>query len=141
MTWDLIKHLLVLAHCRYDSKCYKDNIENEKMIIVFVRDYGAQYASSIFISLKGVPPKAYALLKIEDGEELELTKENDQLRISHALLGKENDTIKISAMKIIGSDLSDYKLIKKMNKYIAMPVDELSIKELFTRKDVIIREA
>jgi hypothetical protein len=44
-------------------------------------------------------------------------------------------------MKIIGSDLSDYKLIKKMNKYIAMPVDELSIKELFTRKDVIIREA
>ncbi len=71
--WDYIKHLLALAHCGRNFsrpgtvRCYNDDIENRKMIIAFMKDYYGFY-STIFVSLSGSPPKAYAILQVCETE-------------------------------------------------------------------------
>ncbi|AZG03945.1 hypothetical protein [Sulfolobus spindle-shaped virus] len=140
--WDYIKHLLALAHCGRNFsrpgtvRCYNDDIENRKMIIAFMKDYYGLY-STIFVSLNGSPPKAYAILQVHGFREFELIKEDGELKAFYPYSGKNGDEIEIEVIKVLHFDLSSYRTIRG----IAKPVVELSLKELLSRKDVVIMNA
>ena len=136
--WNYIKHLIALAHCEQGSECYKIDIEDRKVIIAFMKDYNGSY-STIFISLEGSPPKAYAILRVCDGKEFKLIKENGELKVLNSWTGKSGDKIYIDTIKILYLDLTHYRTIRQTNGLT--PVVTLSLKELLSRKDVIIMNA
>jgi len=133
--WDYIKHLMASAHCGHSSRCYKDDIENRPMVIAFMKDnYG--FYSTIFISLEGSPPKAFAILKTCDCCPFNFIKENNKLKVYYQYEGKYHDKMCINEIKILRFDLTHYKTIREidMDKSVA----NLSLEELLSRKDVII---
>jgi hypothetical protein len=136
--WDYIKHLMTSAHCGQGSECYKVDIEDRKMTIAFMKDYNGSY-STIFISLEGSPPKAYAILRVCSGEEFKLIKENGQFKVVNSWTGKRSDRICINTIKILDLALLHYKTVKEDD--LAKPVIKLSLKELLSRKDVIVMNA
>jgi formate-dependent nitrite reductase cytochrome c552 subunit len=136
--WHYVKHLLAIAHCGHDLRCYKDDIENRQMVIAFMKDYNGIY-STIFISLEGSPPKAYAILRVCSGDEFKLIKENGELKVFSSWTGKSGDKICVNAIKILDSALLHYKTVKEED--MSKPVVKLSLKELLSRKDAIIMNA
>jgi len=136
--WNYIKHLIALAHCEQGSECYKIDIEDRKVIIAFMKDYNGSY-STIFISLEGSPPKAYAILRVCSGEEFKLIKENGELKVLNSWTEESGDKICINTIKILDSVLLHYKTVKEED--MSKPVVKLSLKELLSRKDVIIMNA
>lgn len=132
--WNYIKHLLASAHCQQGTECYKFDVEDRKMVIAFMKDYHGLY-STIFISLDGSPPKAYAILKVCSGEEFKL--ENSELKTLNSWTGESIDKICINNIKILDSDLLHYKTVKEDD--LSKPVIKLSLKELLSRKDVVVR--
>jgi len=136
--WNYIKHLIALAHCEQGSECYKINIEDRKVIIAFMKDYNGSY-STIFISLEGSPPKAYAILRVCSGKEFKLIKENGELKVLNSWTEESGDKICINTIKILDSVLLHYKTVKEED--MSKPVVKLSLKELLSRKDVIIMNA
>jgi len=145
-SWDYIKHLLALAHCGRNSRCYKVDIEDRQMIVAFMKDYYGLY-STIFVSLNGSPPKAYAILKVCFGKEFKLIKEDGELKAFYRS-GKNGDEIDINIIKILYLDLTHYRTIRQgftigNISFIdgSTPVVTLSLKELLSRKDVIIMNA
>ncbi len=83
--WDYVKHLLVSAHCGDLSRpsalqCYKFDITDRPMVVAFMKDYYGYY-STIFVSLEGSPPKAYAILQVCETDEFKLIKENGELKL------------------------------------------------------------
>jgi len=136
--WGYIKHLLTLAHCEYDLECQKIDIEDRKMIITFMKDYNGFY-STVFVSLEGSPPKAYAILRVCSGEEFKLVKENGELKVLNAWTGESVGKICINTIKILDYNLLHYKTVKEED--MSKPVIKLSLKELLSRKDVIIMNA
>jgi len=137
-SWDYIKHLLASAHCEQGSECYKFDIENRQMIVAFMKDYNGLY-STIFVSLGGSPPKAYAILKVCFDEEFELIKEDGELKVSSGFPGKSGDKICINKIKVLDPDLLHYRTVDEVD--MAKPVVKLSLKELLSRKDVIVMNA
>ena len=137
--WDYIKHLLATAHCKPDSMCYEFDIENRQMVVAFMKDYSGSAYSTIFVSLKGSPPKAYAILRVCDMKEFRFVKENDELKVFYPWLEESSDKICVNTIKILDSDLLHYKTVKEDD--MAKPVIELSLKDLLSRKDVIIMNA
>jgi hypothetical protein len=137
--WDYIKHLLATAHCRPGSTCYEFDVENRQMVVAFMEDYNGSLYSTIFVSLKGSPPKAYAILRVCDMKEFRFVKENGELMVFYPLSGKSSDKIYVNTVKILDSDLLHYKTVKEDD--MTKPVIELSLKELLSRKDVIIMNA
>jgi len=137
-SWDYIKHLLALAHCRQGSECYKVDMTDRQMIIAFMKDYHGLY-STIFVSLNGSPPKAYAILKVCETDEFELIKEDGELKTLYSLSGKSGDDIYIRTIKILYLDLTHYRTIRNIDMF--KPVVTFSLKELLSRKDVIIMNA
>ena len=133
--WDYIKHLIASAHCGQGSECYRVDIEDRKMIIAFMKDYNGSY-STLFISLEGSPPKAYAILRVCSGEEFKLERENGELKALNSWTGESSDKICINTIKILDFDLLHYKTVKEDD--LSKPVVRLSLKELLSRKDVII---
>jgi len=136
--WDYIKHLLASTHCRQGSECYKIDIEDRNMIIAFMKDYYGYY-STIFVSLNGSPPKAYAILRVRFSHEFKLIKEDGELKALDRWSGKSGDEIYIDIIKILYLDLTHYRTIRQTNGLT--PVVELSLKELLSRKDVIVMNA
>ncbi|AZG03531.1 hypothetical protein [Sulfolobus spindle-shaped virus] len=136
--WDYVKHLLASAYCGHDLRCYEENIEIRKMIIAFMKDYNGLY-STIFVSLRGSPPKAYAILQVCDHHEFKLIKENDELKIYNSYSGKTTDIICVNKIKVLYSDLTNYRTIGETD--MSKPIVRLSFEELFLRKDVIIMNA
>ena len=136
--WDYIKHLLASAHCRQGSECYKIDIEDRPMIIAFMKDYYGYY-STIFVSLEGSPPKAYAILQVCETDELKLIKEDGELKALYRWSGKSGDEICIKAIKVLYLDLTHYRAIRRVDAF--KPVVTLSLKELLSRKDVIVMNA
>ncbi len=140
--WDYVKHLLASAHCGRNFsrpgtvRCYNDDIENRKMIIAFMKDYYGFY-STIFVSLSGSPPKAYAILQVDDFHEFKLIKEGGELKVFYPYSRGNGDEIEIEVIKVLHFDLSSYRTIRG----IAKPVVKLSLKELLSRNDVIIMNA
>ena len=133
--WDYIKHLMASAHCGHDSRCYKDDIENRPMVIAFMKDnYG--FYSTIFISLEGSPPKAFAILKTCDCCPFNFIKENNKLKVYYQYEGKSYDKICINEIEIFRSDLTHYKTIREKDR--DKSVANFSLEELLSRKDVII---
>jgi hypothetical protein len=130
--WDYIKHLLASAHCGHDLRCYSYDIKDRQMIISFMKDYYGFY-STIFISLEGSPPKAYAILQVCETDEFKLIKENGELKTSNG------DKICINRIKILDPDLLHYRTVEEVD--MSKPVVKLSLKELLSRKDVIIMNA
>jgi len=137
-SWDYIKHLLALTHCGQRSECYKIDIENRSMIIAFMKDYYGYY-STIFVSLSGSPPKAYAILRVCFTYEFKLIKEDGELKVLHRWSGKSDDEIRINKIKLLYLDLTHHRTIKRIDD--STPVVTLSLKELLSRKDVIIMNA
>ena len=137
-SWDYIKHLLASAHCGRDSRCYKVDIEDRQMIVTFMKDYHGLY-STIFVSLNGSPPVAYAILKVCFGEEFKLIKEDGELKVSSGFSGKSGDKICINKIKVLDPDLLHYRTVEEVD--MAKPVVKLSLKELLSRKDVIVMNA
>jgi len=134
--WDYVKHLMAIAHCgsnKRRSECYIVDIKNRTMIVTFMKDYYGYY-STIFISLNGSPPKAYAILKVSDFNEFELRKVNNELKAYYGTKGETKEEIEIDLIKVLRYDLSVYKTIVGIQE----PVIRLSLKELLSRKDVII---
>jgi hypothetical protein len=132
--WDYVKHLMALAHCgssKPRSECYKDDMEGREMVVTFMKDYYGNY-STIFISLNGSPPKAYAILKPSDSDNFELRKVNGELKAHYG--GETKEEIEIYLIKVLRYDLSVYKTIVGTRE----PVIRLSLKELLSRNDVII---
>jgi len=138
-SWDYIKHLLASAHCEHDSRCYKSDIENRPMIVAFMKDYNGPLYSTIFVSLKGSPPKAYAILRVCDGNEFKLIKDNGELKAYCSWWGESGDKICINTIKILYLDLLHYRTVKEVD--MSKPVVKLSLKELLSRKDVIMMNA
>jgi hypothetical protein len=142
--WDYIKHLMASAHCGHDFSrpdtvmCYKFDITDRQMIVAFMKDYYGLY-STIFVSLEGSPPKAYAILRVSDAERFKLVKENGELKVLNSWTGESSDKICINTIKILDSDLLHYRTVKEDD--LSKPVVKLSLKELLSRKDVVIMNA
>ena len=136
--WDHIKHLMALAHCGHDLMCYKEDMTNRPMVITFMKDNHGLY-STMFVSLEGSPPKAYAILQVCEFKEFKLIKENNELKLFNSWSGKSDDKICIRAIKVLYLDLTHYRTIRNVDAF--KPVIKLSLKELLSRKDVIIMNA
>jgi hypothetical protein len=133
--WDYIKSLMASAHCGTDSKCLKYDMEERRMVITFMKDnYG--YYSTIFVSLEGSPPKAYAVLKVCCGREFRVVKEGNEVKLYGRYDKQFGDVVCINRVKVMYFDLDHYKTVRETD--IDKPVFKLSLKELFIRKDVII---
>jgi len=133
--WDYIKHLLASAHCAQGTECYKVDIEDRKMVIAFMKDHNGSY-STLFISLKGSPPKSYAILRVCFGEEFKLERENGELKALNSWTGESSDKICINTIKILDFDLLHYRTVKEDD--MSKPVVKLSLKELPKRRDVLV---
>jgi len=115
--WDVIKSLMAKAHCR-SGECFKYDVKERRMVVAFMRDYYGDY-STIFISLEGSPPKAYAIIHCCEGF--------DPLK---------DEKIYPHVIRIFGPHLEHYKKIDVVGKDSAF--HELNIRKLLSRKDVII---
>jgi len=132
--WDYVKHLMASAHCgssKPRSECYKYDMKDRVMVVTFVKDNYGDY-STIFISLNGSPPKAYAILKLFEFNAFELRKVNNELKAYYR--GETKEEIEIDLIKVLRYDLSIYKTIVGTRE----PVIRVSLKELLSRKDVIL---
>lgn len=65
MSWDYIKELMVRAYCGR-KKCVEEEMRYRYMIVAIMRDSYNGRGYTIFISLHGTPPKAYAVLQAID---------------------------------------------------------------------------
>jgi hypothetical protein len=134
--WDYIKSLMASAHCGTDPKCLKYDMEERRMVITFIGDnYG--YYSTIFISLEGSPPKAYAVLKVCCGHEFKTVNDGNGVKLYGKHGEQSGDRVCINKVKIMDSDLNNYKTLRviKADK----PVIKLSLNELLSRKDVVLK--
>ena len=122
--WTAIKSLLAEAHCGRDpSKCYFDDMQKRRMIIAFMPD-NHDLCSTIFVSLSGSPPKAYAIIYLYDWP----------------FDPERHDTVKPFAIKILRGDLKHYRTLYPQ---LSLPerllcLKQLSIKKLLSRNDVVI---
>jgi len=134
-SWDYVKSLMASAHCGTDSKCFKYDMRERRMVITFMKDnYG--YYSTIFISLEGSPPKAYAVLKVCCDHEFKVVKEGDEMNLYGRYDKQFDDRVCINRVKVMYFDFDHYKTVREID--MDKPVFKLSLKELFIRKDVII---
>jgi hypothetical protein len=123
------------AHCGTDSKCFEYDMRERRMVITFMKDnYG--YYSTIFISLEGSPPKAYAVLKVCCDREFKVVKEGDEMKLYGRYDKQFDDRVCINRVKVMYFDFDHYKTVREID--MDKPVFKLSLKELFIRKDVII---
>jgi len=133
--WDYVKHLMALAHCGgkrcYGTETYWDDLERP-MIVAFMKDdYG--YYSTIFMSLNGSPPKAFAGLQ---ANAFELGKVNGEFKVF--LWGNTvTEEIPVHFIAVYDSGFKTYRRITLAPGPVNVDV-EFKIGDLLSRKDVLI---
>jgi len=117
--WDYIKYLMAKMYCGGDESCEPD-MEERNLVVAFLQDWHGNY-STIVLTLDGSPPKAYTIICAD-----EFNPEKD-------------DTIVILGLLVCATNL------KPCRRYDEFTIDfkkhgltSLSIRELLSRKDVIV---
>jgi len=134
--WDYVKHLMALVDCgNRKPDCYKFDMERRTMAVTFMYDnYG--FCSTVFVSLNGSPPKAYAVLKTHGGEKFELRRVNGEVKAYYEFDGFK-DEIEIGELVVLDSGLSVRKP-HEIDPETRRPVLKLDLKETFSRDDIIV---
>jgi len=134
--WDYVKHLMALVDCgNRKPDCYEFDMERRTMAVTFMYDnYG--FCSTIFVSLNGSPPKAYAVLKTRDGEKFELRRVNGEVKAYYEFDGFK-DEIGIGELVVLDTGLS-VREPYEIDPETWRPVLKLDLKETFSRDDIIV---
>jgi hypothetical protein len=134
--WDYVKHLMALVDCgNRNPKCYIYDMERRTMTVAFMYDnYG--FCSTMFVSLNGSPPKAYAVLRTPDLEKFELRKVNGEVKAYYEFSGFE-DEIEIGELVVLDIGLS-VREPYEIDPETWRPVLKLDLKEAFSRDDIIV---
>ena len=111
LSWDYIKRLMMKAYCRSNMACIEGEIGYRVMIVSILRDSYNARGYTIFASLHGTPPKAYAIIQAVN----DFNPEKD-------------DKITVWLVKVYGPEFRHYRTL---TGYYT-----ISLAELRQRKDV-----